>query len=118
MMSDEAPTKTEGGKPMSNVYYQPGDFGLTVIAEIEYTDIGYEYDTRVVWRTRDGRLVTARDAGCSCPTPFEQYTSVEELDALDAPALEREVWQEMSASDGIPHARGYIFLAAVRRALR
>lgn len=39
----------------------------------------YEFDTIVFWATKDGRVFTAQDSGCSCPTPFEGYAA----DTLD-----------------------------------
>lgn len=40
---------------MSNLYYNPEKFGLTVVYR----------------RDLDGRLVYVEDSGCSCPSPFE-----------------------------------------------
>lgn len=73
-----------------NPYYHPEALGLTTVAELEFSDMDYQFDTRVVWE-RDGALYTARDCGCSCPTPFEDYTSVEMLDRVDMKELESEV---------------------------
>lgn len=65
---------------MSNVYYNPEDQGLEQVAQIYYSDGGYCFDYRVIWRhTETGKLYTARDSGCSCPSPFEDYHSVESL---------------------------------------
>lgn len=58
---------------MSNIYYSPEAYGLTVVGEIEMDDGGYGFDTTVLWRNADGRLFWAHDAGCSCPSPFEDY---------------------------------------------
>jgi hypothetical protein len=56
---------------MSNFYYDPGDFGLTPVGEIDWSDGCYQFDLTVVWQRMDGRLVYAEDCGCSCPAPFE-----------------------------------------------
>lgn len=56
---------------MSDIYYSPEKFGLTVVAEWDFSDKSYCFDKRVVWRNMQGELVTARDSGCSCPAPFE-----------------------------------------------
>lgn len=53
----------------TNIYYNPEKFGLTVVGEAEAGG-GYEFDTFVVWRTEAGDYLWAEDAGCSCPTPF------------------------------------------------
>jgi hypothetical protein len=76
-----------------NAYYNPDALGLNVVAELEFSDLCYQYDTRVVWE-KDGALYTARDSGCSCPKPFEGYTSVESLERVDLDALESEVKAE------------------------
>jgi hypothetical protein len=53
----------------ANIYYDPEKFGLTVIGAIELGG-GWEYDTTVLWKDAQG-FAWAHDAGCSCPTPFE-----------------------------------------------
>lgn len=81
---------------MGNIYYSPEKFGLEVVGELEYSDAYYQFDTRVVWRHKEsGQFYTARDSGCSCPTPFEDYTSIESLEPLDLVALEREAREEV-----------------------
>lgn len=63
----------------SNVYYHPEFHGLTTVAEIDYSDGDYQFDLRVVWADGEGRLWTARDSGCSCPSPFESCTELDRL---------------------------------------
>jgi hypothetical protein len=104
-----------------NPYYNPEALGLTTVAELEFSDMDYQFDTRVVWKNEDGALFTARDSGCSCPTPFEDYTSVEMLDRVDMRELEAEV-KECSKSSGWggnPHfvREAREFLDQVRAAL-
>lgn len=74
-----------------DAYYQPEALALEPIAEIDYSDGCYQFDIRMVWRHEDGTLYTMRDAGCSCPSPFEDYTTLESLDVLDLNALEAEL---------------------------
>jgi hypothetical protein len=63
---------------MSNPYYDPQDLGLETIGEIDWSDGCYNFDLTVVWRrTADGVFLTADDAGCSCPSPFEDTALVE-----------------------------------------
>lgn len=55
-----------------NMYDNPEKFGLKLVGMV---DIGgsYEFDMFVVFK--DGRkFCYAKDAGCSCPTPFEGQT--------------------------------------------
>ena len=81
----------------TNVYYNSEKHGLTTVAEVEYSDGCYEFDTRVVWQHKDGRLFTARDSGCSCPTPFENYPSVESLEEFDFDEVLAEIDREIAA---------------------
>lgn len=74
-----------------NPYYNPEALGLRVVAELEFSDACYQFDTRVVWQHKDGAFYTVRDSGCSCPTPFEDYGSLESLDRLDVNELESEI---------------------------
>lgn len=59
----------------------PEKFGLTLVARMDYSHESYSFDYRLVWKDSEGRLWTARDAGCSCPTPFDPDT-LKELDRL------------------------------------
>ena len=81
---------------MSNVYYNPRDFGLEIVAEIEYSTGSYEFDTRVIWKDEEGRLWTARDSGCSCPTPFENE-SLDTLERLVKEEVIAEAIKELNA---------------------
>lgn len=61
-----------------DVYYNPEHFGLTILSSADISD-SYEYDTIAVWRHEDGRLFVGRDTGCSCNSPFEYLTSLDDL---------------------------------------
>lgn len=103
---------------MSNIYYQPADFGLEIVAEIEYSDGNYVFDTRVVWKEIKGRkFYTARDSGCSCPTPFEDC-NLSNIDLLDFDELRREVNEESAKEHEcyINAGQAQEFLAQVRAA--
>jgi len=66
---------------MSNPYYNPEDFGLKILGEVEWSDECYQFDKTVLWEHPDtGKLYIAHDTGCSCPSPFEEY---HELAALE-----------------------------------
>lgn len=65
-----------------NVYYNPEAFGLTPIGEVEFSSGSYEFDTLVLWRSEQGTVYYAHDSGCSCPTPFDGYTALTDLDVL------------------------------------
>lgn len=81
----------------SNVYYHPEKHGLSVVAELEFGDGGgYGFDFRVVWQDANGLLYTARDSGCSCPSPFEDYDGIASLDRV-GPDFRNEVRAECDA---------------------
>lgn len=103
---------------MSNVYYSPEEFGLEVVGEIEFSDGDYQFDTRVIWKHSSGKLYTARDSGCSCPSPFEEYNKLEDLDELtDLGELEREV-RELGSGYSVTSSRdAATVVARVRRLL-
>lgn len=100
----------------TNVYYSPEKFGLKVVAEIDYSSGDYQFDRRVVWSDKDGFLYTARDAGCSCPTPFEDYTSLATLERADIRDLEAEAQSEYREYRTL--AEKTAFLEKVRKGLR
>lgn len=57
---------------MSEMYYAPEKHGLEPFGEIDWSSGSYEFDLTVVWRrTADGTFMYGEDAGCSCPSPFE-----------------------------------------------
>lgn len=64
---------------MGNVYNTPEEYGLE---QAYHIDIGesYEFNKLCIWRHKNGTLYMASDAGCSCPSPFEDYNSLEDLE--------------------------------------
>lgn len=81
---------------MNNIYYNPESYGLEVVAEIEYSSGSYEFDTRVIWKDKQGLYWTARDSGCSCPTPFEDY-DLTNIDRLIKADIEKEAIEVVGA---------------------
>ena len=58
----------------SNPYYHPDKCGLEMFGEIEDENLSYEFDKLVLWTDlATSSLFAARDSGCSCPEPFENY---------------------------------------------
>lgn len=61
-------------------YNDPGDLGLELVGEVDYSDGDYNFDLVAVWRDpKTGDWFYAEDSGCSCPSPFEDYTTRESL---------------------------------------
>ena len=87
---------------MSDVYYHPEKFGLETVAELDLTQESYSFDLLVVWRRLvDGQLLFARDAGCSCPAPFEGVgvDDLAEFSLTAVDAILREEYVDTVASE-------------------
>lgn len=55
-----------------NPYWNPETHGLEIVAEVDDPDVCWSFNLIVVWRRKsDGTLLWGEDAGCSCPSPFE-----------------------------------------------
>lgn len=99
-----------------SIYYAPEKYELIPVAEIDYSSGSYEFDLRVVWRhDLTKTLLTARDSGCSCPSPFDEY-DVTRLDVMDFKKLERELEQELRDGGYINENQALDFLNAIRNA--
>lgn len=97
-----------------NPYYNPEKFGLEIVAELN-PFLSYEFDMVIVWKDKEGNLYWAADAGCSCPTPFEEYTSIELLNKFNYDDIEAEV---KSRTYGSTDAEKRDFLNKVREFVR
>ncbi len=65
------------------MYYNPENYGLEIFVSLDEPNMSYEYNMFVVWIDRKERkLYYATDSGCSCPSPFEGISSVQELNEL------------------------------------
>lgn len=106
------------GYDTPDVYNQPEKFNLEPVAEIDYSDKNYCFDTRVVWKHKEtGKLYTARDSGCSCPSPFEGYTSLEKCSPFNLEEIENEIKKERSETTEWSHYEGddpTVFLQKIR----
>lgn len=76
---------------MSNPYYNPEEFGLTIITDFETEEPCWSFSTVVVWRDEDNHYWLGYDSGCSCPSPFEDFTR----ESLDGPYNFHEAIREM-----------------------
>lgn len=63
---------------MSNIYYNPDQFDMKIVGEIDWSDGNYQFDLTVVWqRISDNVFLFGEDEGCSCPTPFDNMKITE-----------------------------------------
>lgn len=74
--------KDDSGMWQYNPYYNPEKCGLEIIkVEGGYHD--YEYDTEVWFRDVESNAIYyAHDSGCSCPIPFENFKSLNDMTKL------------------------------------
>lgn len=96
-----------------DVYYSPENFGLKTVGELDFSDGCYNFDTTCIWTNDKGELYWADDAGCSCPSPFEGYTSVESLEhgplfRLQEHLIERYKARDSDSSVTMEHVRDVI----------
>ena len=56
-----------------NPYYHPEKLGIKEVLTIDEDDTGYDFNTLCFFVHEDGRIFSANDSGCSCPTPFEDF---------------------------------------------
>jgi hypothetical protein len=82
----------------TNVYYSPEKLGLTKVDEADLDNEPYQFNIRAVWRQTSGVIYTAKDSGCSCPSPFEDYNRLEDLDRIAARQQVDEIIKEVAAS--------------------
>lgn len=64
------------GYDAPDLYNQPELFDLKPVGEVSWNDESYSFDFTVVWHHKDGSFYVATDSGCSCPAPFENFTSL------------------------------------------
>lgn len=102
------------------MYFDSEAIGLEEVAGISFAPRPYTFDDRIVWRhVETGRLYTARDSGCSCSSPFEMYTALEDFDELwDTAALKEEAMAELEDNSYLTLADVQEFIAAVERAIQ
>jgi hypothetical protein len=56
-----------------NPHYHPEKLGIKEVLTIDENDQGYDFNTLCFFAHEDGRIFSAQDSGCSCPTPFEDF---------------------------------------------
>ena len=63
-----------------NLYYDDNALGLEKVGEFDISEPDYSFDIFAVWRDPiTGDFYTATDSGCSCPSPFEDISSRDDL---------------------------------------
>ena len=83
-----------------NIYYSPESHGLEEIFE-EDTGESYEFSKFVVWVDASKGLYYATDAGCSCPSPFEDFNTVNDLTFASSPESVVRAFSEWWGSNAV-----------------
>ena len=106
---------------MSNIYYNPEDYELAIIAEVEAGE-PYSYDGVVIWRDANGWLFGGTDSTCSCYSPFDGIDSTGKLTRIDSPATALRLldakWGDNDYGFSPTAAQRADFRAKVKAALR
>ncbi len=100
---------------MNDVYYTPENFGLTQIAQLDDDNADYSFDMIVAWKHQDGSIYWGADAGCSCPSPFEDYKSLAQLNRAASDL--RDLQDGVNAHRTHTQAEADRFMEAVRKAV-
>ena len=62
-----------------DLYNQPEQFGLVPVGDLDDPESCYSFCDLVVWHHPETyTLYWAVDSGCSCPSPFEDFTNLKE----------------------------------------
>lgn len=99
-----------------SISYAPEDFGCTIVATLDKGE-PYSFDTVLVVRcTETGELFGAHDQGCSCPTPFEDITTLSDMVPITSVDDLRPLLA-LQSEYGPSAAETFDFLNVVRAAL-
>ena len=98
-------------EPTMNPYYNPEKLELELVSYDE-PNMSYAYNTLCFWATKDGRIYSASDSGCSCPTPFEDYEGeaqdevLQKLERVGSVAQAESIFDSWNKNyDGKPHLK-------------
>ena len=64
-----------------NPYYDTEKLELEMLT-FDEPGLSYRFNTLCFWATKDGRVYSASDSGCSCPTPFEEFAKETQAEVL------------------------------------
>jgi hypothetical protein len=92
-----------------DVYSNPQKHGLETIGDIEWDDESYQFNMTAVWRDpATGRLYWADDSGCSCPSPFEDVRTRDDLTAGTADELDAHLKAQLEHAQARDEASGAV----------
>jgi len=62
-----------------DLYNQPEYFGLQFIGSLQWGEPEWDFDITAVLHDGEDKFYVISDSGCSCPSPFEGYTSLDKV---------------------------------------
>ena len=75
----------------ANPYASPTKCGLKIVEVTEEPDLFWEFNMLVLWEDLEtSKRYFASDSGCSCPSPFEDITSLGDMTPFDGAEAEYE----------------------------
>jgi len=67
----------------NDVYSSPEKYGLEPVGELNEDDLSYEFHMLNVWQHKEtGVIYWQSDSGYSCPSPYENYLSLDALNEI------------------------------------
>lgn len=59
-----------------DIYNHPEEFGTEIVGTVDLDEPSYSFNYALVSRNlTSGRFYVNTDSGCSCPSPFEDFTT-------------------------------------------
>lgn len=87
--------------PYDGPYDKPEAHGLEIIASLDWTNEPHTFDAW--YEPKTGNVYIAHDSGCSCPSPFEDYSTVKDLERIkDTANLEALIKKTKASGYGVP----------------
>ena len=100
-----------------NPYYNPEECGLELIDCLDLAEANYSFEYLCVWKEKiTGDLYCAHDSGCSCPTPFEDYNKLSQLEIIRVETIKR-VRDELRKNSYVGMERAQEFMYKIKKAL-
>lgn len=81
------------------------DLGLKFVDTIDFSDGYYQFDYTGVWKNDAGQLFLADDSGCSCPSPFEDFTKLEQFTPVTVAELQEYLTERDKTTYEAPGSR-------------
>lgn len=72
------------------------DLDLEEVVNIDWSDGCYQFDiTLAYYQPSTGKFVWADDSGCSCPSPFEDYTTLDQFETGTVWQLRNHLYERL-----------------------